>query len=103
MSENYTYLFMFRLKYFLFRIGLRKNSVLSSVSDPFSKATITADVNKKLSAKYNEYSFRIEQRSFGQITIVKVRVRLKEDQKSSVKLWYAYKETSSGIKPWDLI
>ena len=94
---------MFDLKYFLFLIGLRKNSVLLSVSDPFSKATITADVNKKLSAKYNDYSFRIEQRGFGQITIVKVRVRLKEDQKSSVKLWYAYKETSSGIKSWDLV
>ena len=94
---------MFRLKYFLFLIGLRKNSMLSSVSGPFSNATITADVNKKLSAKYNDYSFRIEQRRFGQITIVKVRVRLKEDQKSSVKLWYAYKETSSGIKSWDLI
>ena len=94
---------MFELKYYLFLIGLRKNSVLSSVSEPFSKATITADVNKKLSAKYNDYSFRIDRRSFGQITIVKVRVRLKEDQKSSVKLWYAYKETSSGIKSWDLI
>ena len=94
---------MFGLKHFLFLIGLRKNSVLSSVSDPFSKATITADVNKKLSAKYNDYSFRIEQRRFGQITIVKVRVRLKEDQKSSVKLWYAYKETSSGIRSWDLL
>ena len=94
---------MFELKYFLFLIGLRKNSVLSSVSGPFSKTTITTDVNKKLSAKYNDYSFRIEQRRFGQITIVKVRVRLKEDQKSSVKLWYAYKETSSGIKSWDLI
>ena len=94
---------MFGLKYFLFHIGVRKNSMLSSVSDPFSKATITADVNKKLSTKYNDYSFRIDQRRFGQITIVKVRVRLKEDQKSSVKLWYAYKETSSGIKPKDLI
>ena len=58
---------------------------------------------KKLSAKYNDYSFRIDQRRFRQITIIKVRVRLKEDQKSSVKLWYAYKETSSGIKSWDLI
>ena len=94
---------MFGLKHFLFLIGLRKNSVLSSVSNPFSKATITADVNKKLSAKYNDYSFRIEQRRFGQITIVNVRVRLKEDQKSSVKLWYAYKETSSGIRSWDLL
>ena len=94
---------MFELKYFLFLIGLRKNSVLSSVSGPFSKATITADVNKKLSAKYNDYSFRIDQRRFGQITIVNVRVRLKEDQKSSIKHWYAYKETSSGIKSWDLI
>ena len=94
---------MFGLKHFLFLIGLRKNSVLSSVSDPFSKATITADVNKKLSAKYNDYSFRIDQRRFGQITIVQVRVRLKEDQKSSVKLWYAYKETSPGIKSWDLV
>ena len=94
---------MFGLKHFLFLIGLRKNSVLSSVSDPFSKSTITADVNKKLSAKYNDYSFRIEQRRFGQITIVNVRVRLKEDQKSSVKLWYAYKETSSGIRSWDLL
>ena len=94
---------MFGLKHFLFLIGLRKNSVLSSVSDPFSKATITADVNRKLSAKYNDYSFRIDQRRFGQITIVQVRVRLKEDQKSSVKLWYAYKETSSGIRSWDLL
>ena len=94
---------MFELKYFQFLIGLRKNSVFSSVSDPFSKATITADVNKKLSAKYNDYSFRIDQRRFGQITIVKVRVRLKEDQKSSVKLWYAYKETTSGIRSWDLL
>ena len=94
---------MFELKYFLFLIGLRKNSVLSSVSGPFSKTAITTDVNKKLSAKYNDYSFRIDQRRFGQITIVKVRVRLKEDQKSSVKLWYAYKETSSGFKSWDLV
>ena len=58
---------------------------------------------KKLSAKYNDYSFRIDQRKFGQITIVNVRVRLKEYQKSSIKHWYAYKETSSGIKSWDLI
>ena len=94
---------MFELKYFLFLIRLRKNSMLSSVSDPFSKATITADVNKKLPAKYNDYSFRIDQRRFGQITIVSVRVRLKEDQKSSVKLWYAYKETTSGIRSWDLL
>ncbi len=94
---------MFELKYFLFLLRLRKNSMLSSVSDPFSKATITADVNKKLSAKYNDYSFRIDQRRFGQITIVSVRVRLKEDQKSSVKLWYAYKETTSGIRSWDLL
>ena len=94
---------MFELKYFLFLIRLRKNSMLSSVSDPFSKATITADVNKKLSAKYNDYSFRIDQRRFRQITIIKVRVRLKEDQKSSVKLWYAYKETTSGIRSWDLL
>ena len=94
---------MFELKYFLFLIGLRKNSMLSPVSDPFSKATITADVNKKLSAKYNDYSYRLDQRWFGQITIVSVRVRLREDQKSSVKLWYAYKETSSGIKSWELI
>ena len=56
---------MFGLKYFLFHIGVRKNSMLSSVSDPFSKATITADVNKKLSTKYNDYSFRIDQRRFG--------------------------------------
>ena len=56
---------MFGLKHFLFLIGLRKNSVLSSVSDPFSKATITADVNKKLSTKYIDYSFRIDQRRFG--------------------------------------
>ena len=94
---------MFELKYFLFLIRLRKNSMLSSVSDPFSMATITADVKKKLSAKYNDYSFRIDQRRFGQIRIVKVRVRLKEDQKSSVKLWYAYKETTSGIRSWDLL
>ena len=75
---------MFRLKYFLFLIGLRKNSLLLSVSDPFSKSTITADVNEKLSAKYNDYSFRIGQRRFGQITIVNVRVRLKEDQSLAV-------------------
>ena len=94
---------MFRLKYFLFLIGLRKNSLLSSVSDPFSKPTIAADVEEKLSAKYKDYSFRIVQRRFGQITIVNARVRLKEDLKSSIKHWYAYKETSSGIKSWDLI
>ena len=69
---------MFRLKYFLFLIGLRKNSLLSSVSDPFSKATITTDVIEKLSAKYNDYSYRIGQRRLGQITIVNVRVRLKD-------------------------
>ena len=85
---------MFRLKYFLFLIGLRKNSLLSSVSDPFSKATITTDVIEKLSAKYNDYSYRIGQRRFGQITIVNVRVRLKRDLKSYIKHWYAYKETS---------
>ena len=67
---------MFRLKYFLFLIGLRKNSLLSSVSDPFSKSTITADVNEKLSAKYNDYSYRIGQRRFGQITIVKRRSKI---------------------------
>ena len=94
---------MFGLKYFLFLIGFRKNSMLSSVSDPFSKSTITADVNKKLSAKYNDYSYRLDQRRFGQITIVSVRIRLKEDQKSSVRLWYAYKETPSGIRSWGLI
>ncbi len=94
---------MFRLKYYLFLIGFKKNSMLFSVSDPFSKATITADVKKKLSAKYNDYSFRIDQRRFGQITIVNVRIRLQKDHKSSVKLWYAYKETSSGIRSWDLI
>ena len=93
---------MFRYKYFLFLIGLRKNSELLSVSEPFSESTITADVSKKLSSKYNDYSFRTNQKSLGQITLVNVRVRLKDDQKSSVQLWYAYKETTSGVRSWDL-
>ena len=93
---------MFRFKYFLFLVGLRKNSELLSVSEPFSRSSINADVIKKLSAKYKDYSFRTNQKSFGQVTLVNVRVRLKEDQKSSVQLWYAYKETASGVRSWDL-
>lgn len=93
---------MFRFKYFLFLVGLRKNSELLSVSEPFSRSSITADVSKKLSAKYKDYSFRIDQKSFGQVTLVNVRVRLEKDQKSSVQLWYAYKETTSGVRSWDL-
>ena len=93
---------MFRFKYFLFLVGLRKNSELLSVSEPFSRPLITADVSKKLSAKYKDYSFRIDQKSFGQVTLVNVRARLEKDQKSSVKLWYAYKETTSGVRSWDL-
>ena len=93
---------MFRFKYFLFLVGLRKNSELLSVSEPFSRSSIAADVSKKLSAKYKDYSFRIDQKSFGQVTLVNVRVRLEEDQKSSVRLWYAYKETTSGVRSWDL-
>lgn len=93
---------MFRFKYFLFLVGLRKNSELLSVSEPFSRSSIAADVSKKLSAKYKDYSFRIDQKSFGQVTLVNVRVRLEKDQKSSMQLWYAYKETASGVRSWDL-
>ena len=93
---------MFRFKYFLFLVGLRKNSELLSVSEPFSRSSITADVIKKLSAKYKDYSFRTNQKSFGQVTLVNVRVRLEKDQKSSMQLWYAYKETASGVRSWDL-
>ena len=93
---------MFRFKYFLFLVGLRKNSELLSVSEPFSRSSIAADVSKKLSAKYKDYSFRIDQKSFGKVTLVNVRVRLEKDQKSSMQLWYAYKETASGVRSWDL-
>ena len=76
--------------------------MLLSVSEPLSRSTIDADVSKKLSAKYKDFSFRIDQKSFGQVTLVNVRVRLEKDQKSSMQLWYAYKETASGVRSWDL-
>lgn len=93
---------MFRVRYILFLMGFRKRSALLPVSESFSKKTITADIVKKLNTKQANFSYRIDQQKFGQIIIVCVRVRLSTDDKSSIKQWFAYKETQSGVMSWEL-
>ena len=93
---------MFSLKYILFLIGFRKRSTFLSVSESFSKKTITADIVKKLNTKQADFSYRIDQQKFGRIIIVCARVRISTDDKSSIKQWFAYKETQSGVMSWEL-
>lgn len=93
---------MFRVKYILFLIGFRKRSTFLSVSESFSKNTITSDIVKKLNTKKTDFSYRIDQQKFGRIIIVCARVRLSTDDKSSIKQWFAYKETQSGVMSWEL-
>ena len=93
---------MFRLRYILFLLGFRKKSTLLSVSESFSKSTITSDVVKKLKTKAADFSYRINQQKFGRIIILSARVRLCTDDKSSTKQWFAYKEIQAGVMSWEL-
>ena len=93
---------MFRLRYILFLLGFRKKSTPLSVSESFSKSTITSDVEKKLKTKHADFSYRIDQQKFGRIIIVCARVRLSTDDKSSTKQWFAYKEIQAGVMSWEL-
>lgn len=93
---------MFKLRYILFLMGFRKRSTFLSVSESFSKNTITSDIVKKLNTNQTDFSYRIDQRKFGRIIIVCARVRLGTDDKPSTKQWFAYKETQAGVMSWEL-
>ena len=94
---------MFRVKYILFLMGFSKRSALLPISELFSKKTITSDIVKKLNSKHTDFSYRIDQKKFGRTTIACARVRLDTDNKSSIKRWFAYKESQANILCWELL